>query len=67
MQILKFKTIEEAVDPANSIEYGLGSGAGQRWRVGGAHPSVFLGWVGASWPRPPKSLGKKLKIVKKEN
>jgi len=23
------------------------------------------GW--ASWPRPPKSLGKKLKIVKKEN
>ena len=26
MQILKFKTIEEAVDPANSIEYGLGSG-----------------------------------------
>jgi len=40
---------------------------GQRWRVGGAHPSVFLGWVGASWPRPPKSHGKKLKIVKKEN
>ncbi len=23
---------------------------GQRWRVGGAHPSVFLVWVGASWP-----------------
>jgi hypothetical protein len=32
--------------------------------VGGAHPSVFLGWVGASWPRPPKSH-RKNKIVKK--
>jgi hypothetical protein len=34
--------------------------------VGSAHPSVIFGWVGASWQRPPKSHGKKLKIDKKE-
>jgi len=39
--------------------------SGKRWRVGGAHPSVFLGWVGGSWPRPPRSHGKKLKNRKK--
>jgi len=38
-----------------------------RFRGWAAPTQAFLGWEGASWPRPLKSHGKKLKIVKKEN